>query len=116
MQYLKWAGTHAFRVGGMDALQDAGASDGVSDIMALGHWRSDVWVLYSRRNKPRLREWSRQILHVRQPGDFRSGAIKRIDCAGTDAARGRYICVGSGYAHGTAEVDGTSVENDDEWD
>ena len=62
-----------------------------------------------------LREWSRQILHVRQKGDFRSDAIKRIDGAGTDA-RGRYICIGSGYAHGVTEVDSTSVENDDEWE
>jgi len=112
MQYSMW-GTHAFRVGGMNALQDAGAS--VSEIMALGHWRSDAWMLYSCRNKPRLRAWSRQILHVRQKGDFRSTAIKRSDGAGTDA-RGRYICIGSGYAHGITEVDSTSVENDDEWE
>jgi hypothetical protein len=37
LRYSKW-GTHAFRVGGMNALQDAGAS--VAEIMALGHWRS----------------------------------------------------------------------------
>ena len=57
--YSQW-GTHAFRVGGMNALQDAGAS--VAEIMAIGHWRSDAWLLYSRRNRPRLMYWSRQIL------------------------------------------------------
>jgi hypothetical protein len=57
--YSQW-GTHAFRVGGMNALQDAGAS--VAQIMALGHWKSDAWLLYSRRNRPQLMYWSRQIL------------------------------------------------------
>jgi len=79
LQYKQW-GTHAFRVGGMNALQDAGAS--VAEIMALGHWRSDAWLLYSRRNRPRLQEWSKQILHVRQRGEGKAnmpslGAIKR---------------------------------------
>ena len=97
----------------MNALQDAGAS--VTEIMALGHWRSDAWMLYSRRNKPRLREWSQQILHVRQPGDFRSGAIKRVEGAGTDA-RGRYICIGSGCAHGVDENSLKEGENDDDWE
>ena len=59
LRYSQW-GTHAFRVGGMNALQDAGAS--VAEIMALGHWKSDAWLLYSRRNRPRLMYWSRQIL------------------------------------------------------
>jgi hypothetical protein len=45
LQYSQW-GTHAFRVGGMNALQDAGAS--AAEIMTLGHWRSDAWMLYSR--------------------------------------------------------------------
>ena len=112
LRYSSW-GTHAFRVGGMNALQDAGAS--VTEIMALGHWRSDAWMLYSRRNKPRLREWSQQILHVRQPGDFRSGAIKRVEGAGTDA-RGRYICIGSGCAHGVDESSLKEGENDDDWE
>jgi hypothetical protein len=59
LRYSQW-GTHAFRVGGMNALQDAGAS--VAEIMALGHWRSDAWLAYSRRSRPRLMYWSRQIL------------------------------------------------------
>ena len=75
LQYNQW-GTHAFRVGGMNALQDAGAS--VAEIMALGHWRSDAWLLYSRRNRPRLQEWSKQILHVRHSGEGGSRAIKRL--------------------------------------
>ena len=112
LQYSQW-GTHAFRVGGMNALQDAGAS--VAEIMALGHWRSDAWMLYSRRNRPRLREWSKQILHVRQKGDFRSKAIKRVEGAGTDAS-GRYVCIGSGFAHGIEGDADEGVENDDDWD
>jgi hypothetical protein len=63
--------------------------------------------MYSRRNKPQLRGWSKQILHVRQPGDFTSTAIKRVDGAGTDAS-GRYIRIGSGFAHG--------VNEDDDWE
>jgi hypothetical protein len=51
LRYEQW-GTHTFRVGGMNALQDAGAS--VAEIMALGHWRSDAWLLYSRRSRPRV--------------------------------------------------------------
>jgi hypothetical protein len=79
LQYKQW-GTHAFRVGGMNALQDAGAS--VAEIMALGHWRSDAWLLYSRRKRPRLQEWSKQILHVRQYGEGKAhhgiaGAVRR---------------------------------------
>jgi hypothetical protein len=34
LRYEQW-GTHAFRVGGMNELQDAGAS--VAEIMAIGH-------------------------------------------------------------------------------
>jgi hypothetical protein len=59
LRYSQW-GTHAFRVGGMNELQDAGA--GVAEIMAIGHWRSDAWLLYSRRNRPRLMQWSRRII------------------------------------------------------
>ena len=59
LQYSQW-GTHAFRVGGMNELQDAGA--GVAEIMAIGHWRSDAWLLYSRRNRPKLMQWSRRII------------------------------------------------------
>ena len=59
LRYEQW-GTHAFRVGGMNELQDAGA--GVAEIMAIGHWRSDAWLLYSRRNRPRLMQWSRRII------------------------------------------------------
>jgi hypothetical protein len=72
-------------------------------------------MLYSRRNRPRLREWSKQILHVRQKEDFRSKAIKRVEGAGTDA-RGHHVCIGSGFAHGIEEDAGEDVENDDDWD
>ena len=109
LQYSKW-GTHAFRVGGMNALQDAGAS--VPEIMALGHWRSDAWLLYSRRNRPRLQEWSKQILRLRQPGDIRNGgAIKRAMGAGTDST-GRYITINGRQA---ALATGLDVENDIDW-
>jgi hypothetical protein len=59
LRYSQW-GTHAFRVGGMNELQDAGA--GVAEIMAIGHWRSDAWLIYSRRNRAKLMQWSGQIL------------------------------------------------------
>ena len=59
LEYSTW-GTHAFRVGGMNALQDAGCT--VAEIMAMGRWKSDAWLLYSRRNRPRLMYWSAQIL------------------------------------------------------
>jgi hypothetical protein len=59
LRYEQW-GTHAFRVGGMNELQDAGA--GVAEIMAIGHWRSGAWLLYSRRNRPRLMQWSRRAI------------------------------------------------------
>jgi hypothetical protein len=59
LRYSQW-GTHAFRVGGMNELQDAGA--GVAEIMAIGHWRSDAWLLYSRRNRAKLMQWSRRII------------------------------------------------------
>jgi hypothetical protein len=52
-------------------------------------------------------------LHVRQKGDFRSKAIKRVEGAGTDA-RGRYVCIGSGFAHGIEGDAGEGVENDDD--
>jgi hypothetical protein len=90
LRYERW-GTHAFRVGaGTNALQDAGAS--APEIMALGHWRSDARLLYSRRNKPRLQEWSKQILRERQaPGEFRNKhAIRRLVGAGVGKG-GRYI-------------------------
>ena len=61
LQYKQW-GTHAFRIGGLNALQDAGAS--VAECMALGRWRSDAWKLYSRRNRPRLVEWTRWIMRT----------------------------------------------------
>ena len=109
MQYERW-GTHAFRVGGMNALQDAGAS--VPEIMALGHWRSDAWLLYSRRNKPRLQEWAKQILHERQPGDIRNKqAIRRLVGAGV-GADGRYITIDGREAARAAKDD---VENDIDW-
>jgi hypothetical protein len=69
LRYSQW-GTHAFRVGGMNELQDAGA--GVAEIMAIGHWRSDAWLLYSRRNRAKLMNWSGQILCPKSTGDTRT--------------------------------------------
>ena len=109
LRYEQW-GTHAFRVGGMNALQDAGAS--VPEIMALGHWRSDAWMLYSRRNRPRLQAWGREILHERQPGDVRNKiAIRRLMSAGV-GADGRYITIDGREAVRAAADD---VANDIDW-
>ena len=45
-------GKHAFRIGGMNAMQDAGAT--APEIMALGRWASDAWRLYARRERRTL--------------------------------------------------------------
>ena len=52
-------GKHSFRVGGMNALQNANAS--VSVIMAAGHWASDAWAEYSRRNQREIMAWTRKM-------------------------------------------------------
>lgn len=52
-------GKHSFRVGGMNALQDRNAS--VSVIMAAGHWASDAWAEYSRRNQGEIMSWTRKM-------------------------------------------------------
>jgi len=57
----KELGTHAFRVGGMNHLQESGAT--VAQIMAIGRWSSDAYKLYSRRNRKRLVVWSRKLTH-----------------------------------------------------
>ena len=48
-------GKHSFRVGGMNRLQDLGAS--VATICAHGRWASDAWATYSRRNQLSLMSW-----------------------------------------------------------
>ena len=62
IQYAPF-GKHSFRVGGMNALQDQNAS--VSVIMAAGHWASDAWAEYSRRNQQEIMAWTRKM---GQPG------------------------------------------------
>ena len=48
-------GTHCFRVGGLNALQDVGC--GPAELMAFGRWASDVWRVYARRDHRRLAHW-----------------------------------------------------------
>ena len=55
-------GTHAFRVGGMNHLQESGAT--IAQIMAIGRWSSDAYKLYSRRNRKRLVVWSRKLMQA----------------------------------------------------
>ena len=55
-------GAHCFRVGGVVAMQEAGAS--VSEVMAQGRWKSDVWKLYCRRGKRRSMHWGKSILRL----------------------------------------------------
>ena len=55
-------GTHCFRIGGVGRLQDLGAS--VPQIMALGRWCSDAYVLYSRRSKEQLMVWSAKLVNA----------------------------------------------------
>ena len=57
-------GTHAFRVGGMNHLQESGAT--IAQIMAIGRWSSDAWKLYSRRNRKRLVVWSQKLTQQAQ--------------------------------------------------
>ena len=57
-------GTHAFRVGGMNHLQEYGAT--IAQIMAIGRWSSDAWKLYSRRNRKRLVVWSQKLTQQAQ--------------------------------------------------
>ena len=59
-------GGHAFRVGGVVAMQEAGAS--AAEVMAQGRWRSDTWRIYCRRGKARSMKWCRAILRVKGDG------------------------------------------------
>ena len=59
----KGLGKHCFRVGGMNALQEANAS--VCEIMALGRWRSDAWKAYAKRNRRGLMKWTGTVLRQR---------------------------------------------------
>ena len=52
---FKGYGTHCFRVGGMNRLGDLKAGPMV--ISAHGHWASDAWADYSRRNQFMLMKW-----------------------------------------------------------
>jgi hypothetical protein len=58
VQYSQF-GTHAFRVGGMNALQDAGV--GGPEIMAMGRWASDCFTHYSRRQRLQLMKISERM-------------------------------------------------------
>jgi hypothetical protein len=69
-------------------------------------------MLYSRRNRPRLQAWGREILHERQPGDVRNKfAIRRLMSAGV-GADGRYITIDGREAVRAAADD---VENGIDW-
>jgi hypothetical protein len=48
-------GKHAFSVAGMHRLQELQAGPVV--ISAHGHWASDAWAGYSRRNTFQLMRW-----------------------------------------------------------
>jgi hypothetical protein len=48
-------GKHSFRVAGMKRLQELRAGPVV--ISAHGHWASDAWADYSRRNAFQLMRW-----------------------------------------------------------
>ena len=52
-------GKHSFRLGGMNRLQDLGAS--VATICAHGRWASDAWAAYSRRNQLTLMSWQQRM-------------------------------------------------------
>jgi hypothetical protein len=58
-------GKHCFRVGGMNALQEA-ANASVCEVMALGRWRSDAGKAYARRIRRTLMRWTGEVLRQRQ--------------------------------------------------
>ena len=53
-------GISCFRIGGMMAMQLQGASE--VEVMAQGRWVSDVWRVYSRRDKDSSAKWAGAIL------------------------------------------------------
>jgi len=53
-------GIHCFRVGGMVAMQDGGAS--LPAVMAQGRWRSDAWTVYCRRRPATAMLWASAIM------------------------------------------------------
>ena len=59
VQYAGY-GKHCFRVGGLNALQDAGCS--VPQLMAMGHWKSDAWTVYARRSRLSLMHYNNLML------------------------------------------------------
>ena len=58
IQYAGY-GTHCWRVAGMNRLGDLHAGPMV--ISAHGHWASDAWGDYSRRNQLQLMEWANRM-------------------------------------------------------
>ena len=53
-------GIHCFRVGGMVAMQDGGAS--LPAVLAQGRWRSDAWTVYCRRRPATAMLWASAIM------------------------------------------------------
>lgn len=51
--------SHSLRIGGVAALQAAGASELVTQL--AGRWRSDAYKDYLRRSTPQLLEWNRRM-------------------------------------------------------
>jgi hypothetical protein len=56
-------GIHCFRVGGMVAMQDGGAS--LPAVLAQGRWRSDAWTVYCRRRPATAMLWASAIMTAR---------------------------------------------------
>ena len=55
IQY-KHLGLHAYRVGGTNRLIDLGAS--APQVCAAGRWQGDCWVLYARRQRSVIEQWT----------------------------------------------------------
>ena len=90
--YAKY-GAHAFRVGGVVAMQDAGAS--AVEVMAQGRWRSDAWRVYSRRSKRSSMTWASAIMAVKSRarpdiGRAAPAAVAGRAPAGAGAGRPRF--------------------------
>ena len=74
-------GLHCFRVGGVVAMQEAGAS--MPEVMAQGRWKSDVVRVYCRRGKDRSMRWGQRIMRrspakARQAGRAASAPRTRV--------------------------------------
>jgi hypothetical protein len=64
---------HSLRIGGTLALQEAGASEAI--LQVVGRWRSTAWRAYLRFSRASALSWSRRMASPRQASRPRSEAL-----------------------------------------